>query len=242
MPLASLPAPTELAMAPGDILLVLSDGFYEQVDPDDACFGEARVCEIVRAARNAPSAAIIDALLRGIDAFAAGADQQDDMTAVVVRRAARVEARFARDFASLAALVAFAEDAFARLAIDPSLRTPVDLALEELFTNMVKYGTGSRADVTVAMAAIDGGVEVTMIDRDVAAFDPTRAPPVDVEAPIEARKPGGLGVHLVRRMADSVEYEYNSESRESRITLRYTRHGRAAAGAALGDGGADVRD
>jgi anti-sigma regulatory factor (Ser/Thr protein kinase) len=246
MPLASLAAPTELAMGPGDILLVLSDGFYEQFDPDGACFGEARVCEIVRGLRDATSAVLIDALVRGIDAFAAGAGQQDDMTAVVLRReapaGARVEARFPRTFDAIPALVAFTGDAFARLAIDPALRTPVDLALEELFTNMVKYGAGSRADVTIAMAAIDGGVELKLVDRDVARFDPTQAPPVDVEAPIEARNPGGLGVHLIRRMADSVEYEYNTESRESRITLRYTRRGRAAADAAAGDGGPDVRD
>jgi anti-sigma regulatory factor (Ser/Thr protein kinase) len=164
------------------------------------------------------------------------------MTAVVVRRETPVEARFARTFDAIPALVAFAEDAFARLRIDPSLRTAVDLALEELFTNMVKYGRGSRADIAIAMAAIDGGVEVALVDRDVEPFDPTGRPPVDVEAPIESREPGGLGVHLIRRMADSVEYEYNTVSRESRITLRYTRRGSAAAVAAVGDGSPDVHD
>jgi len=242
MPLAALPAPTELALAPGDLLLVLSDGFYEQTDAEETCFGEERVGAIVRDLRTATSATLIDALLRGIDAFAAGAGQQDDMTAVVVRRETPVEARFARTFDAIPALVAFAEGAFARLRIDPALRTAVDLALEELFTNMVKYGRGSRADIAIAMAAIDGGVEVALVDRDVEPFDPTGRPPVDVEAPIESREPGGLGVHLIRRMADSVEYEYNTVSRESRITLRYTRRGSAAAVAAVRDGSPDVHD
>jgi phosphoserine phosphatase len=242
MPLASLPPPTELAMAPGDLLLVLSDGFFEQVDGSGTCFGEARVCEIVRRLHAAGPASLIDALLQGVDAFAAGAGQQDDMTAVVLRRDAAVEGRFARTFDAIPALVAFAENAFAHLGVDPSLRTAVDLALEELFTNMVKYGGASRADVAVSMAAIEGGVEIGMVDRDVEPFDPTRGPAVDVEAPIDAREPGGLGVHLIRRMADSVEYEYNTQSRESRITLRYTRRDGPAGDAARGDGDPDVRD
>ncbi len=54
------------------------------------------------------------------------------------------------------------------------------------------------------------------------AFDVTRPPDVDIDAPIEQREPGGLGLHLIRRMADSVEYEYTKETRQSRITLRIT--------------------
>ena len=43
---------------------------------------------------------------------------------------------------------------------------------------------------------------------------------VPVEAGIEARKPGGLGVHLVRTMVDDLDYEYEIEDRRMRITVR----------------------
>jgi anti-sigma regulatory factor (Ser/Thr protein kinase) len=111
--------------------------------------------------------------------------------------------------------------------VDERLLPTVDLAVEELFTNMVKYGVGSAAPVRVELDAVAGGVELRLIDDDVEPFDITQAPEVDVEAPIEARRPGGLGLHLIRRMADSVEYEYVKERRQSRITLRIT--GRRAA-------------
>ena len=67
-----------------------------------------------------------------------------------------------------------------------------------------------------------------MLDDDVEPFDITRAPDVDIDAPIEEREPGGLGLHLIRRMVDSVEYEYVKERRQSRITLRITGAGSAA--------------
>jgi anti-sigma regulatory factor (Ser/Thr protein kinase) len=47
----------------------------------------------------------------------------------------------------------------------------------------------------------------------------------DVGLPLEQRQPGGLGIHLVRRMVDSVEYEYRKELRETRITFRKTGDG-----------------
>ena len=107
------------------------------------------------------------------------------------------------------------------MAIDARILPTVDLAVEELFTNMVKYGTGSNGPVHLALTGMDGGVELTLIDEDVDAFDVTQAAEVDINAPIEQRTPGGLGLHLIRRMAESVQYEYAAESRQSRISVKF---------------------
>jgi anti-sigma regulatory factor (Ser/Thr protein kinase) len=132
------------------------------------------------------------------------------------------DAKFARSFDSLPAIFGFTAQAFARAGVDPAIRQDVDFALEELFTNMVKYSTGSKADVRIELMPIEGGVEVTMTDYDVEPFDVTKAPDADVKLPIEERRPGGLGLHLIRRLLDSIEYEYSKERRQSRITFRKT--------------------
>src|SRR5215831_19830580 len=129
---------------------------------------------------------------------------------------------FERNFDALPAIVDFTAEVFAHEGIDARLRTLVDLAIEELFTNMVKYSTGSKADVRIEITGIDRGVEVTLIDYDVDRFDVTARPGVDVSLPIEQRKPGGLGLHLIRRLLDSIQYEYEESSRQSRITFRKT--------------------
>ena len=69
---------------------------------------------------------------------------------------------FKRSFDSLPAIVAFTRDAFVRQRIDPRLLQVVDFALEELFTNMVKYSAMSDAEVRIDITGIDGGVEVTL--------------------------------------------------------------------------------
>ena len=149
---------------------------------------------------------------------------------------------FERSFDSLPAIVAFTAEVFARERIDPRLLPVIDLAIEELFTNMVKYGTGSKADVRIEMTGIEGGVEVTLIDYDVEPFDVTAAADVDVNAPIEERRPGGLGLHLIRRLLDSIQYEYKKETRQSRITFRKTAATLAPREGAVETRGGNVRD
>ncbi|HSQ82415.1 MAG TPA: SpoIIE family protein phosphatase [Casimicrobiaceae bacterium] len=224
MPLSSLRPAVAIRMLPGDILAVVSDGIFEYQNPQGEQFGERRVREAVHAHRAKPTAELVTLLLQSVEAFAGAAPQEDDMTAVLLKRdpARPAQCVFERSFESIPALVAFSADAFAHLGIDLRLLPTVDLAVEELFTNMVKYGVGSDAGVIVGIAAIEGGVEVTLVDRDVEPFDVTRAPAVDINAPIEERRPGGLGLHLIRQMVDSIEYEYKEAERCSRTTLRLT--------------------
>jgi len=145
---------------------------------------------------------------------------------------------FPRSFESIQRIFDFTSEVFTREHIDRALLPAVDLTLEELFTNMVKYSTTSDAAVRIDIAMIDRGVEVTLTDYDVDPFDVTRAPDADITLPIEQRKPGGLGLHLIRRLVDSVAYEYFEEDRRSRITFRKTT-AEAAAGNA---GGENARD
>ncbi|HSC65142.1 MAG TPA: ATP-binding protein [Caldimonas sp.] len=131
-------------------------------------------------------------------------------------------AAFPRRIDALSEVVAFTTAAFERLHAPPELQRDVDFVLEELFTNVVKYGRGS-APVAIDIAAIPDGVEVTLTEPEAERFDVTRAPVVDTTLPAESRRPGGLGLHLIPRLVDSVKYDYSEPDRCSRITFRKTR-------------------
>jgi phosphoserine phosphatase len=244
MPITSLKPAVTIEFAPGDVLVLLSDGIYEYEDAGGAQFGTARVEEVVRSGSGRPMAELTAALLHAVRAFAQGAPQQDDITVVLVRREApAVLARaFARSYDSLHAIFEFTADGFARLGIDAALLPTVDFAVEELFTNMVKYSTMSTADIDVELKRVDDGVEVTLTDHDVEPFDVTRAPDADVGAPVEQRRPGGLGLHLIRRLTDAIEYEYTEASRQSRIMFRKTGTKAAAPATAADPGEDDARN
>ena len=129
---------------------------------------------------------------------------------------------FRRSFDSLEEIFAFSSEFFGRHGLDRDLLPTVDLVLEELFTNMVKYSAGGAPSIRIEMAPAPGGLEVTLTDYDVDRFDVTQSPDADINLPIEERKPGKLGLHLVRRLVDSLRYEYSIERRESRTIFRKT--------------------
>jgi phosphoserine phosphatase len=222
MPLASLRPAIEVDMAQGDILALLSDGLYEYPNLSNEEFGEARVEEILRAHGGKPMAELSGRLLGAVRAFARGAPQGDDMTVVLVKREAgtKVGRTFARSFDSLGELFGFTAKTLGPDAAARELLPVIDLVLEELFTNMVKYSPGSESGVLVEITRLEGGVEVALTDRGVEPFDVTKAADAEVDLPAEQRTPGGLGLHLVRRMVDSLAYEYSQEDRESRITFK----------------------
>lgn len=219
MPLATLRPSVTLDLAPGDVLVLLSDGIYEYRNPAGEEFGEARVEAVVAAHRGTSMAQLSAHLIAQVHAFAQGAPQEDDITVVLVKREPAAHGSFARSFDALPSLVAFTADFFGRHGIDPALLYPIDFALEELFTNVVKYGDGAP-QVDVDIATRQGAVEVVLTDYDVGRFDVTAAPDAQVGAPIEERRPGGLGLHLVRRMVDCVEYEYAEAERVGRVRFR----------------------
>ena len=100
------------------------------------------------------------------------------------------------------------------------LRNSIDFIAEELFTNMVKYNAAGSGDITVELERRGRELWCRIIDPDSDEFDVTAAPDVDVTAGAESRKPGGLGIHLSRRLADRLQYDYSR--RRSTITFRTT--------------------
>jgi serine/threonine-protein kinase RsbW len=128
-----------------------------------------------------------------------------------------MQKRYSRSFDQIQEIVRDTESFFAANNIDESLRMKVDLSLEELFVNMVNYNTETDQDILIEMRSIDQGMEVSLTDFDVERFDPTLAPDVDIDAPLATRSPGGLGLYLVLKMADSINYQYRD--RKSKITF-----------------------
>ena len=127
---------------------------------------------------------------------------------------------FERRLGSLPEMVEFAAAALADHDVDSAQRVAIDLAIEELFTNMLKYSPSGVNPVEISFEYGDASVEVGLIDTGVEPFDVTAAPDADVTLPLQQRQPGGLGLHLTRRLVDDLSYEYLAARRESRIRFR----------------------
>ncbi|MEM7524918.1 MAG: ATP-binding protein [Pseudomonadota bacterium] len=94
-----------------------------------------------------------------------------------------------------------------------------NLAIDELVSNIIKYGYAddARHEIAIALFRVDDMLAV-MVRDDSAAFDPFEdAPEPDTDLSIEDRPIGGLGVHLVKTLVDDVRYRRVDDRNE--ITL-----------------------
>ena len=83
----------------------------------------------------------------------------------------------------------------------------INLALEEMVTNIINYGYEDKSSHTITLSFIlHGSVIIIQIEDDGRAFNPLTAPEPDTTEPAEKRKIGGLGIHLVKKLMDTVTY------------------------------------
>jgi anti-sigma regulatory factor (Ser/Thr protein kinase) len=82
------------------------------------------------------------------------------------------------------------------------------LAIEELVTNCIHYGYDDTAEHTIRIefGLEDGELSMEVTD-DGHEFDPVNAPDPDFALKLEDRPVGGLGIHMLRKMADEMTYE-----------------------------------
>jgi serine/threonine-protein kinase RsbW len=127
-----------------------------------------------------------------------------------------------RELDELPRLFRFLDEAARTLHLHADAKFALDLAVEELFTNALKHNPDGRGPIGIEVwtePGENGGpcLRVTFTDPDAPPFDPASIPPVDTLAPLHERKPGGLGLHILANIMESVTSEH--DGRTSRIHL-----------------------
>jgi len=110
-------------------------------------------------------------------------------------------------------------DYLARQQASPTAIYFASLAIEELVSNCVKYGFDDTEEhlITISVATSEGMLELAFTD-DGHAFNPLTFPEPDISVPAHERSIGGLGLHLLRKMADHAAYSRLSE--QNLLTLK----------------------
>ena len=95
----------------------------------------------------------------------------------------------------------------------------VQLAVDEACSNIILYAySGRKGIVKLVLELVGGDLIVTIKDRG-KPFDPTSVPPPDLEADLNERKIGGLGMYLMRKVMDEVSYSFDAED-GNKLTMR----------------------
>lgn len=133
---------------------------------------------------------------------------------------------FPRDLSSLEPLFEFTTDFARSNRLAEADVFAMNLAVEELFTNMVKYGGGDDL-VSLGLDVRGDALVIELAHSGARSFDPTAVPAVDVARPLAEREPGGLGIQLVRSIMDDIAYEDRNGTAHVTVTKRLSPRGGA---------------
>ena len=107
-------------------------------------------------------------------------------------------------------VTAFVDEQLEALDCPMKAQMQIDIAIDELFSNIARYAYNpdvGPATVRVEVQENPMAVVITFIDKGV-PYDPLSGKDPDITLSAEERDIGGLGIYMVKKSMDSVEYKY----------------------------------
>ena len=204
----------ETSIDPHTTIFLFTDGLTEAEDTRHRLFKEKRIFEVIGKTRNQPKL-LIDAMTAAVRDYAGDAQQSDDLTMLAIQYH-RIEAdiKFQRsltlpnDVQTVPQLAEFVDIVGEAVGFDTPTAMKMNLAIEEAVVNVMNYAypAGVKGMVNIHAKVSNEWVKFIISDNGT-PFDPTVISDVDTTLSAEERPIGGLGIHLVRQIMDSVDYE-----------------------------------
>ena len=198
-----------LMLGQGDTLVLYTDGITEARNKDRELLGMKRWKEIVGGGEKSHTKTgnitpTIERLLAEVEAYIGEAEHTDDITLMTIRKMSEkqpVVMRVPNKIDQWPVLREALQNYGLCVGVDARTLKKMIVALEEAVVNVINY---SQADY-ISLTMDHGPLTITLTDNGI-AFDPTARPEVDTDQVVAERQIGGLGIALLRQIADKVEY------------------------------------
>ena len=121
---------------------------------------------------------------------------------------------------NLERVIAFVDEWLEKLGCSMKVQMQIDVAVEELFVNVARYAYAPGTGDVVLQIESEGeppAISITLIDGGV-PYDPLKKPDPDVTLSAEERQIGGLGIFMVKKSMDDMQYRY--ENGKNILTIR----------------------
>lgn len=127
-------------------------------------------------------------------------------------------ANFSAEFSNLESIRQFVEQAAG--SGDPKAIAEMVLAVDEAVTNIIQHGYQGKPGA-IEIGVRYKGKDLHVVIRDKAAFfDPRSVPAPDLTLPLSERKPGGLGIFLMRKLTNNINFRRTPDGRNELELIR----------------------
>ena len=202
----------------GTTLFLYTDGLTEANNTEHKLFGLPRVIETAQSCMQRGDIMpnqVMDSMLEAVHQFANNANQSDDLTMLALhfrqpkeKEVLHETLALNNDIQQIPELNNFVKTVGEQLNLDASLSSQLMLAVEEAVVNVMSYAypLGTKGDISVDATATEEWLKFIITDQG-KAFDPTQGGNADTTLNAEDRPIGGLGILLVQKLMDTINYE-----------------------------------
>ena len=208
----------ETLIDPYTTIFLYTDGLTEAENCYQALFGEERLIETARLAGADDTLTpthFIEYMGNAVHDFVGEAEQSDDLTMLAIQYTKKhLLAKMQRSISlsnnveEIPLLASFVDEVCEAVGFDMSTTMSLNLAIEEAVVNVMTYAypPDTKGEVNIVAKANDERLKFVISDSGM-PFDPTVKGEIDISMTAEERPIGGLGIHLVRKIMDSINYE-----------------------------------
>ncbi len=201
----------------GDMLFLYTDGLSEAQNTAGQLLGKDRIRQLAAEHTADTAKQLVNIMEAEVHRHANGARQNDDITLLAIKWQPSLTAHLSSSMTDIGRVEPFVRQAASLAGLNDREQKKLRLAVEEAVANIINHGQATT--ITLLATVEDEKLQLT-IDDDGQPFDPTAESPTDLSVPADERPPGGMGVILIHKMADSLAYERVNQHNVLRIIKR----------------------
>jgi sigma-B regulation protein RsbU (phosphoserine phosphatase) len=203
-------------MAPGDVLVLFTDGVTEAMNSKSQLFSDQRYVKLLKQISDDTPEVIVANTLRAVKDFRGTAEQSDDITILAFEyigtaatdTVAERQVIIKNELTDMLVADQKFEEFASAFDVPESVILKFKIIFDELLNNIISYAYSDDDvhDIEINMERVGHRLTVTVIDDGV-PFNPLSESKPNTDLSLQDREVGGLGIHLVRNLVDDASYQ-----------------------------------
>ena len=215
----------KITIEPNSYLFAYTDGLDEATNMHNELYGEDNIIKNLQAHFPSSTSELISNTLNAVNQFTGNAEPADDLTLLAIhwkglKKEQAKEITINNQQEELALVNTALNEYLVEHHLEESLLLSLELIAEEIMVNTINYGYDDKINDTISILIShnERQISMTFVDR-AKAFNPLELGEAQLGLPEAKDAVGGLGVHLVKEMCDTCNYEYVAG--ENRFTVNF---------------------
>ncbi|MBT3254661.1 MAG: SpoIIE family protein phosphatase [Candidatus Marinimicrobia bacterium] len=202
---------------PGDLVILYTDGVTEAMDPNQKLYSEEKLVADLEAQSFQTASHLVDSISHAVDDFAGTAEQADDITILSFVYSGDESShsqnpqiiKIQNNLDEILKVQDGISSLLQSRKIPKKTFQNIKIVVDELISNIIKYAytDEDEHEIEILISLGDNSLQLEISDDGIPFDQVQAAPKIDKDQSIDERQIGGLGIHLVKKLVDEMEYQ-----------------------------------